>query len=198
MTANLASAGAYIVQTFFGLYVVALMLRFLMQVSRVDYYNPISQAIVKLTDPPIQPLRSLLPTVRGVNFATLAVAFVVQLVAVVLVMLLSGGPILHPIYVAWVMVGLFSLIFDIYFFALIIMVIASWIAPYSNHPALTLTHQLTEPICAPARRLLPPMGGLDFSIILVFMFIVIIDRILVIEPLAHQYLRIPPGLILGL
>ncbi|MBD3648997.1 MAG: YggT family protein, partial [Pseudomonadales bacterium] len=97
----------------------------------------------------------------------------------------------------WVLLGLFSLIFDIYFFALIIMVIASWIAPFSSHPALVLVHQITEPVCTPARKLLPPMGGIDFSIILVFVAITIIDQILVIEPLA-QMLRVPRGLILGL
>lgn len=198
MSANLASAGAYLVQTFFGLYVILLMLRFLMQVSRVDYYNPISQAIVKITDPAIRPLQPVLPAFRGINLATLAVAFVVQLIAVMLIMMFSNGPIFHPLYIAWVLVGLFSLIFDIYFFALIIMVIASWIAPYSTHPALVLINQLVEPICAPARKIVPPMGGIDFSIILVFVFITIVDQILIIEPLAYQYLRIPSGLILGL
>ncbi|MDZ7686704.1 MAG: YggT family protein [Gammaproteobacteria bacterium] len=177
---------------------IVVMLRFLMQVAKVDYYNPISQAIVKITDPAIRPLGQVLPTVRSVNFASLGVAFIVQLIAVILIMLLSNHPIFHPLYIAWVLVGLFSLIFDIYFFALIIMVIASWIAPFSRHPALMLVQQLTEPVCAPARRLLPPMGGIDFSIILVFVFITIIDQILVIEPLAYQFLRIPPGLIIGL
>ena len=194
----MAQAGAYLVQMFLGLYVVTVLVRFLIQVSRADYYNPICQAIVKVTDPAIKPLRPVLPTVRGVNFATLFVAFAVQLFAVMLVMFLSGYPLFHPIYLAWVLVGLFSIILDIYFYALIVMVIASWIAPYSNHPAMTLIHQITEPICAPARRLIPPMGGLDFSIILVFAAIYVIDNILVVAPLAHQYLQIPRGLILGL
>ena len=95
------------------------------------------------------------------------------------------------------MVGVVSTIFDIYFFALIVMVIGSWIAPYSNHPAMALVYQLTEPVCAPARKLLPPMGGLDFSIILVFVAITLIDTYLVIRPLAVM-LGIPQGLILGL
>ena len=198
MSSNLAQAGAYLVQMFLGLYVVTVLVRFLMQVSRADYYNPLSQAIVKVTDPAIRPVRSILPTVRGVNFATLFVAFVIQLVAVMLVMYLHGYPLFHPIYLAWVLVGLFSLILKIYFYALIVMVIASWIAPYSNHPVLVLVHQLTEPICAPARKLLPPMGGLDFSIILVFAAIYVIDNYLVVAPLAYRFLQIPHGLILGL
>ncbi len=112
-------------------------------------------------------------------------------------MLIVGGYPFLPEYIAWVFLGMFSIIFDIYFFALLIMVISSWIAPYSNHPVLSLINQLTEPLCTPARKLLPPMGGIDFSIILVFVFIALIDNYLVIKPMARM-LGIPGGLILGL
>ena len=197
MTENFTNAGVYLIQTFFGIYFILIMLRFLMQICRVDYYNPLCQGIVKITDPAIKPLRRVLPTVRGVDFATLTVAFVVQLIAVILVMLIVGGYPFLPEYIAWVFLGMFSIIFDIYFFALLIMVISSWIAPYSNHPVLSLINQLTEPLCKPARKLLPPMGGIDFSIILVFVFISLIDNFLVIKPMARM-LGIPGGLILGL
>jgi len=197
MAQNFANAGVYLVQTFFGLYTILIMVRFLMQVAKADYYNPICQSIVKITDPAIKPLRSIFPSIYGVDFATLTVAFGVQMIGVMLIMMLSQAPIFMPVYAAWVMLGLFSIIFSIYFFALIIMVISSWIAPQSGHPALSLVMQIVEPICAPARKLLPPMGGMDFSIILVFVFINIIDEILVIAPLARM-LQIPPGLILGL
>jgi YggT family protein len=197
MADNFANAGVYLIQTFFGLYTMALMLRFLMQVSRVDYYNPISQAIVKVTDPAINPFRSVIPNVRGIEFATIATAFAVQLIAVMLILMLWGAPFFSPIYLAWVMLGLFSIVFKIYFFALIVLVISSWIAPQSSHPALNLVHQITEPICIPARKLLPPMGGMDFSIILVFVFINIIDNILVIAPLVKT-LGVPGNLIFGL
>ena len=197
MNDNFADAGVILIQTFAGLYFIVILIRFLMQVSRVDYYNPICQAIVKLTDPPVKPLKKIIPTIRGVDFATLIVALIVQIVAIALIMLLKGGWVFHPVYIAWAMVGMVSTIFDIYFFALIIMVIVSWIAPYSNHPALSLVHQLTDPICTPARKLLPPMGGLDFSIILVFVAITLIDTFLVVRPLALM-LGIPPGLVLGL
>ena len=197
MTQNFASAGVFLIQTFFGIYFILIMVRFLMQVSRVDFYNPLCQGIIKITDPAIKPLRKLIPTFKGVDFATLVVGFGVQLIAIILIMLILGGYPFMPIYIAWVMLGMFSIIFDIYFFALLVMVISSWIAPYSNHPALTLVNQLTEPLCSPARKLLPPMGGIDFSIILVFVFISLIDNYLVIHPLA-QMLGIPGGLIIGL
>lgn len=197
MTQNLLGAGVFLIQTFAGLYLILLLLRFLMQLSRVDYYNPICQAIVKVTDPPVKPLKKILPTIRGVDVSTLFVTLVVQLLAISLVMFLSGGYAFHLVYIAWSLVGLLSTIFKIYYFSLIIMVIASWVAPYSNHPAMALVNQLTEPVCAPARKLLPPMGGMDFSIILVFVAITLIDSYLVIRPLASM-LGIPQGLILGL
>jgi YggT family protein len=197
MTQNFANAGVFLIQTVFSIYIVLILLRFLMQVSRADYYNPICQAIVKLTDPGIKPLKKILPTVRRFDFATLTVALVIQLIAVSLVMMLKGGYLFHPTYLAWALLGLVSTIFDIYFFSLLIMVIVSWIAPQTSHPAISLIHQLTEPICKPARKLLPPMGGLDFSIILVFVTITLLDTYLVIQPIAY-WLGIPRGLILGL
>ena len=197
MTANFANASVFLVQTFFGLYLILVLVRFLMQVSRADYYNPICQVVVKLTDPAIKPFNKVLPRILGIDFATLIVALLIQVVAISLVMLLTGNLIFHPTYIGWALVGLASMILDIYFFALIAMVIGSWIAPYSDHPAMSLIIQLTDPICAPARKLLPPMGGLDFSIILVFVVITLIDTFLVIQPLAIA-LGIPSGLVLGL
>lgn len=197
MEQNLANAGIYLVQSFFGIYMILLMVRLLMQISRADYYNPICQGIVRITDPAIAPLRRVLPTVKGVDFATLAVTFAVQLVGVCLIMGLAGFTPFSLLYIAWVLLGLFAMVFNIYFIALIIMVIASWVAPHSNHPALALVLQITEPVCAPARKLLPPMGGLDLSIILVFVGLTLIDDYLVITPLAKA-LGIPAGVILGL
>ena len=199
MAQGLASTGVYLIQTFFGIYIFLVMLRFLMQVSRADYYNPLCQGIVKITDPAIRPFRPLLPTVYGVDFATLGVAFVIQMIALSLIILVSGSnfPLFSPLYIAWALLALFSIIFKIYFFALIIMVISSWLAPHSSHPALTLVNQIVEPICQPARKLLPPMGGIDFSIILVFVVINVIENILVIPPLKAM-LQVPANMILGL
>jgi len=197
MAENFSNAGIYLVQTFFGLYLLMLMLRFLSQASRVDFYNPICQAIVRLTNPPVRPLKQIIPAVRGVDFATLLVALILQIIAIMVVMTLKGYVIFHPAYVAWSLLGLFSMVLDIYFFSLLIMVIASWLAPQSNHPAITMIYQITDPICTPARKLLPPMGGIDFSIIVVFVSINIIDSYLVIKPLA-AFLGVPRGLILGL
>lgn len=197
MGSNFASAGVFLIQVIFGISIFFLILRFLMQACRADFYNPICQSIVKLTDPVVRPLRSFIPAYRSVDFATLIAALVLQLVMVILIMLIAGNPFFHSLYLAWSLVGLLSTVVDIYFFALIIMVISSWIAPYSTHPALSLIYQITEPVCKPARKLIPPMGGLDFSIMITMIAIILIDQFLVVQPLAIA-LGMPKGLILGL
>ena len=195
---NLANAGVYLIQTFFGLYILVVIMRFLMQSARVDFYNPISQAIVTITDPAIKPLRRFIPGFHGVDLSILVLAFVLQVIALVLIIVLQGYSLPNPLLlIAWSLLGMFALVLDIYFFALIIMVISSWIAPTSNHPALMLVYQLTSPLCTPARRLIPPLGGIDISIILVFVGITLVDSFLVVEPI-RKLLDCPKGLILGL
>ena len=112
-------------------------------------------------------------------------------------MRLSGGSLFDVRYFAWALLGIAALACDIYFFALLISVIVSWLAPHSSHPAILLINELIHPLCEPARKLLPPLGGLDFSIILVFMAITLIDEYLLIKPLAMS-LGIRPGVLLGL
>ena len=184
-------------QVFFGIYFFFLMLRLLMQVSRSDYYNPLCQAIVKVTNPVVMPLKPLLPSPLGIDLATLAAAVAVQIMAILLILVFIEEFYFHPHFFSWSALAVVATILDIYFYALIIQVVASWVAPQSSHPALVLVYQLTEPVCAPARRLLPPMGGLDFSIILVFFFIMVLDRYLLVQPLA-EWLKAPRGLIFGI
>jgi len=128
MTTNFANAGIFLVQTFLGLYLILLLIRFLMQVSRADYYNPICQAVVKLTDPVVNPLRPIIPSFERIDLATFIIALFVQTSAISIIMMLTGNQIFLPAYILWGLVGLASIILDIYFFSLLVMVIASWIA----------------------------------------------------------------------
>ena len=186
MTQNFSETGIFLIQTAAGIYLYLLLLRFLMQVARANYYNPICQTIVKLTTPAVKPLKMFLPSIGRVDLAILAAALGVQIIAIMLMRWLAECYVFQPLYIAWAALSLAAKIIDIYFFALIVTVIASWIAPQSNHPVLALVHEITEPICAPARRLLPPMGGLDFSIILVFVTLIVINNHLVIQPIAKM------------
>ncbi len=177
------SVGYLVVSTLGGMYVLAILLRFMLQVARADFYNPFTQAIVRITDPGVRFFRRFIPGYRGLDFASLLLALLVQCIATALLIVFSGFSIPSiGLVISWSSVGLLSFILNIYFWSMMISIIASFIAPYSGHPALSLVRQLTEPVMAPFRRLLPSMGGLDFSPIFVFLALQIL-RIVLIDPI---------------
>ena len=175
---------------------LAMLLRFLLQLVRADFYNPISQFLVKATNPVVVPLRRVIPGVGGLDLASLLLAVVLQLLAIVALMLLNGLPLPNPlVLILWSILGIVGLLVNIYFFALLAMIILSWVASGSNNPAIYLLHQITEPVMAPFRKLLPPMGGLDFSPILLFILINVIQI-----ALRHVALSVGlhPALVIGI
>ncbi|QIB65532.1 YggT family protein [Kineobactrum salinum] len=172
----LTEIASYLAQTVLTLALIAVLLRFLLQVVRADFYNPISQFLVRLTNPLVLPLRRIVPGLGGLDLSCLLLALLLQLAAIVLLLMLHGASLPNPaLLMAWSALGVVGLVVNIYFFALLAMIIISWVAPASRHPALLLLFQLTEPVMAPFRRMLPNMGGLDFSPILVFILINIIQ-----------------------
>ena len=189
----MGNVGVLLVQTLGGLYLLAVLLRFLLQIARADFYNPFTQAIIKATDPAVRLFRRIIPGYRGVDFASLLLAFLVQCIATALLIRLSGFEIPSVgMVVTWSAVGLLSFILNIYFWGMIISIIASFIAPFSAHPALVLIRQLTEPLMAPFRRLLPSMGGLDLSPIFVFLTLQIIRTLLIVPS------GVNPAVVLGI
>lgn len=186
----------YLLQTLFSLLLLALLLRFLMQVVRADFYNPISQFLVKFTNPMITPLRRIIPGFGGVDVATLLLLLVIQMLGISLISLLLGWGFPNPLsLLIWSVLGITGLLVNFYFFALPAMIVLSFIAPGSRHPAILLLLQLTEPVMKPFRQLLPPMGGLDFSPILLFILINI-ARIILSNVAAAVQLN--PLLVIGL
>ncbi|MBN7797279.1 YggT family protein [Parahaliea mediterranea] len=163
---------SYLLQTAISLYLLAMVLRFLLQLVRADFYNPISQFLVKATNPLVVPLRRVLPGLGGIDLSSLVLALVIQSLGIIFILFLkTGAVILHPVVLLWALIALLGLVINIYFFSLLAVIILSWVAPGGNNPALYLLHQITEPVMAPFRKMLPPMGGMDFSPILVFILI---------------------------
>lgn len=163
---------SYLLQTAISLYLLAMVLRFLLQLVRADFYNPISQFLVKATNPLVVPLRRILPGIGGIDLSSLVLALVIQSLGIIFILFLkTGAIILHPVVLLWATIALLGLVINIYFFSLLAVIILSWVAPGSNNPALYLLYQITEPVMAPFRKMLPPMGGMDFSPILVFILI---------------------------
>ncbi|WP_456268348.1 YggT family protein [Kushneria sp. AK178] len=179
MGSALGDTGIMLVNTLINLYLFVLMLRFLLHASRADYYNPISQAIVKATSPVVAPLQRVLRPAGPIDIATLVVALIFKMVGIALIcMAIFGFPPIGLLVIA-ALAGVVNAILKIYFFALIIMIILSWVAPQSGHPGALLVFQITEPIMAPVRRVIPSIGMIDLSPIVVFLLINVLDSFLV-------------------
>ncbi|MGD8483777.1 MAG: YggT family protein [Thioalkalispiraceae bacterium] len=195
-----SNAGVFLVQTLFGLYLLMVMLRLLLQMVRADFYNPLSQFLVKVTNPPLKPLRRFIPGVAGVDMASVVLLLALKIAEILLLSLFPRYPVpeIGGLFVLAV-AELLSLLVNVFLFAIIIQAILSWISPGTYNPAAALLHQLTEPVLRPARRLIPPISGLDLSpmaaIIFIYLFIM-----LFIHPLLDwgRNLAYPARAVLGL
>lgn len=172
------TATLFLIHTLFGFYILAVMLRFLLQCVRADFYNPLVQFLVRITNPPLLPLRRIVPGYRGLDLASVVLAFVLQLVEVLLVTLLRaqdagiGGLLLLTV------AELLKLLINIYLWGVVIQAVLSWFNPDPYHPAARVLAQLTAPVLRPARRLLPPISGVDLSPLLVVVALIFISLLL--------------------
>ena len=188
----------YLVRNLGALLLLVVVMRGVLHTSRVNFYNPISQLIVRLTNPLLAPFRNFLPAAGRVDWAVVVLAVLVQSLILLAITVIAGDgwatPGL-PILLVWGVIGVLGLLINLYFFILIAMIIISWVAPGSRHPAIELIWQVSEPVMAPVRSLLPNMGGIDFSPILLFIIINVVQI-----GLRHLAVGVglPPGLVFGL
>ena len=180
----LNSSAAFIFNTLGGLYLLAILLRFLLQIAKADFYNPVSQAVIRVTDPAVKLFRNFIPGYRGIDFSCLILALVVEAAAIYVLILLYGGGIPGiRLVVTLAFFGIIYFIINIYYYAIIASIIMSFVMLFSGsvnpHPVLRLIWQLTEPVMAPVRKVVPTMGGLDFSPILIFFIIQLIQNALI-------------------
>lgn len=168
----------YILQTLGQLYILLVLLRFILQLVRADFYNPLSQFVVKATQPLLMPLRRFIPGLGGIDFAALTLAFLVHMALSIAILAIARAPVAEmlPLVAIWVLISLASLFVKIFFFALIISVILSWVAQGSRHPGVMLVHQVCEPVLSPIRRILPDLGGIDISPIFAFLALNLLDK----------------------
>ncbi len=168
----------FLIQTLFGLYILVVLLRFLLQWFKADFYNPVSQFVVKVTAPPLRPLRRLIPGLAGIDLAALVLAWLLKSLelSLILVLMGAGGSFLGAL--LWSLPELIGLTINIFLFAILIQVVLSWINPGAYNPAASLLFSLTEPLLRPARNLLPPVSGLDLSPMLVMIGLVLLEMLL--------------------
>jgi YggT family protein len=177
----------FLITTLFDIYIVILLLRFLLQQLGADFYNPISQFIVKATQKPVAITRLILPSMRGIDLATLSLGLIFIIIKINLILILDGsyvssiGVIVNSMDISPI-IGVFELIIlfiSVFSFAVFIQVILSWLNPDPLNPVIGLLNSLTAPVLQPARRLIPPTGGLDLSPIAALISLMFIKLVII-------------------
>ncbi|WP_108649346.1 YggT family protein [Dongshaea marina] len=166
------SALSFLIESIVTLYLYVVILRFWLQLARADFYNPVSQFVVKLTNPILAPMRKVIPSPARIDTPAIILAFVVSLIFVLLRLNFEW----QQIGVIWVQIGMLAVLTMIkkagvlLCWLLIIQAIMSWVSQGRN-PIEFLLYQLTEPFLGPIRRIIPPIGGLDLSLLVLFLIL---------------------------
>lgn len=183
MGGYVSNATVFLVDTIFGLYILVVLIRFLLQWFRADFYNPVSQFVITVTNPPVRFLRSFMPGFRSIDIASLVLLLILSMVKTWLLFSMIGRSMTFQGLLVYSVGELLQLTVYVFIFAILIRVVLSWIAPHQGYnPALRLLYDLTEPIMEPARRLIPPIAALDISPILVFIFLYL-TLMLIVQPI---------------
>ena len=160
---NGSGALIYLISTLTDLYVTAILLRLLLQWVRADFYNPLSQFLIKITNPILVPTRRLVPSIGKLDTASVVVMLLLELLQLVLINLIGKTEYGFQFLLLFAVQKLLITFLLTYFVLIIARVIISWIANQSRHPLIPLIHQLTDPVLRPINKILPPMGGIDLS-----------------------------------
>ena len=153
----------YIIQSIGQLLLLLLLLRFWLPWFRADFRNPIAQGILRLTSPIVVPVRRVLPSVGRLDTATILVAYILQFLLITVLVALQGR-LFNAVPIAIVtVIELVILSLNLFFFVILIRIILGWFAPATHNPLTMMLHSLAEPLLAPFRRWVPPMGGIDIS-----------------------------------
>ena len=190
---TLINAGIFLIEIIFDLYIIILMLRLFLQKTGARYYNPVSQLIIKLTNPLVAPLQRIIPGYKGFDFAIIFLIFVFEIIEMIILVWLQfkvvpgfGGTLI-------VAVGMIGRKFmNLYFWAVIISVLMSWVEALQRSPVAEIVYLITEPIMRRVRRIVPSIAGFDLSPILVLILLQLIS-ILVFNPIIAAGVRVALG-----
>ncbi len=153
----------FLIDTLFSLYILAVVLRFLLQWTGAEYNNPISQFLVKITHPPLKFLRRYIPSIGRIDTSSVVFALLLQMAADYSILLLKSISVTFGALAVLSFTQLVSLLINIFIFAVLARAILSWISPGAYNPATSVLQSLTEPLLNTCRRIIPDLGGLDLS-----------------------------------
>ena len=181
----------FLVQVIFGFYTLMVMLRFLLQLVRADFHNPVSQFVLTLTTPVLKPLRRYIPGYRGLDMTSLLVAWLVKTVEIAIILLLSGAAgVAHAI--LWAIPALVSLVFMIFTVSIFIGVLLSWFQAGYSHPVAGVVHSLNAPILQLARRFVPVISGIDLAPLAAILALTVLKML--VMPILYALVGMPPGI----
>lgn len=180
MSTSVATALSYLVSTLISLYVTAVMLRLLLQWVRADFYNPVCQFLVKVTNPVLVPLRRVIPSIGRLDTASVLLMLALEVVGVWFLSLMSPLE-WSPAQIFWFsVVSLVAMLLWTYFILILVMVVLSWVGQRMRHPIIPLIYQLTEPVLRPIRKFIPPIAGIDlsplFALIVIRFLLILLGR----------------------
>ncbi|AXV66160.1 MULTISPECIES: YggT family protein [Pseudoalteromonas] len=168
----------FLVEIIFDLFLMVVLLRFWLQAAKADFYNPISQFVVKATSFAVNPLRKIIPGLGGFDIASLVLAYLVAVAKLSAVFLLFyGGWAAAPVFVT-ALITVIKEGLNLLFWVLIIRALLSWVSQGYN-PIEAVFHQLTEPMLRPIRKVIPPLGGLDLSILVLIIALQFLQFLLI-------------------
>lgn len=163
MNSSSVNAISYLIGTLIDLYIAAVLLRLLLQWVRADFYNPLCQFLVRVTNPVLIPLRRIIPSIKRLDTASVVLMLLLEMIGIWIISRIGSTPVNLPQIVALGAIKLMMTVLMTYFFLIIASVILSWVGRSLQHPVIPLVHQLTEPVLRPFRRIIPPISGIDLS-----------------------------------
>jgi len=172
----------FLIEVIFQAYILAVLLRFFLQWTRADFHNPVSQFVVRITSPVLVPMRKVIPPIRGMDTASIVLAWLLQALELLLVILLSKGMFAPGYALLGAIPALVEFIINIFLAIIIIQVILSWVATGIYHPVVGLLNSLSNPLLAPIRRIFPAVSGFDFTPMVAVLGLIVL-KMLMLPPL---------------
>ena len=173
------NASTFLVSIIFGLFLWACMLRLLLQWVQADYYNPISQFVVRFTNPAVTPLKRFFPVSSKFDLSVIALLLILQILELFIIGALNGE-LFGLIGLLIISIGqLLKLAADIFFFSIMIVVILSWVNPGGYNPIIVVIEQLASPVLKPVRRYIPAVSGFDLSPIAAIVGLQLIEMLII-------------------
>ena len=172
----------FLIEVAFQIYILAVLLRLLLQWARADFHNSVSQFIVRITSPVLVPMRRFIPPIKGMDTASLVLAWLLKALELLLVFMLVKGSFLPALALLGAIPALIEFIINIFIVVIIIQVVMSWVAINTYHPLIDILNSLSAPLLAPFRRLLPASSGFDFSPMVAVLALILL-KMLLLPPL---------------